>query len=67
MNYNKAQQLTMESTFSPNIKTNREVLDFIKENENKSQKGMFDAAIVFGKIFSYLHSPDFKTLYGLGN
>ena len=57
----------MESTFSPNIKANREVLDFIKENENKSQKGMFDAAIVFGKIFSYLHSPDFKTLYGLGN
>ena len=57
----------MESTFSPNIKTNREVLDFIKENENKSQQGMYDAAFVFGKIFSYLHSPDFKTLYGLGN
>ena len=42
----------MESTFSPNIKTKREVLDFIKENENKSQKEMFDAAIVFFGSFS---------------
>ena len=42
----------MDSTFSLNRKTNKEVLDFIKENENTSQKEMFNAAIVFFGSFS---------------
>ena len=37
----------MEGSLSPCAKTNREVLDFIKQNENQSRKKIFDKAIVF--------------------
>ena len=40
-------QLIMESTLSLCTKTNGEVFDFIKQNENLSRKKIFDAAIVF--------------------